>query len=77
MSDFVMPPAGTSVGCRRDDGTMWVSCRQVDTGKPSIAVCEYAGNWVNPPLYSIVATFEKAADRDLVLELHRRLVTGV
>lgn len=73
---FVMPPDGTSCGNRRDDGSMWFACMPPAIGKPGIAFCEHSGNWVNPPLYSLVAVFESEADRDFVLELHRRAVTA-
>lgn len=73
---FKMPPEGTSAGCRRDDGAMWFACASTyHKGKPAIAVCEYSGSWVNAPAYSIVAVFEREADRDFVLELHRAAVT--
>lgn len=74
---FVMPPDGTSCGNRRDDGSMWFACNPPDHGgKPGIAYCQHSGNWVNPPLYSLVAVFECEADRDFVLELHRKAVTA-
>lgn len=58
-----LPPEGTSVGYRRDDGTMWFACTVADDDasneeKPGIAVCEYAGNYLNPPLYRTIAVFE-------------------
>lgn len=73
----VMPPDGTSCGCRRDDGSMWFACNPPNHGgKPGIAYCQHAGNWVNPPVYSLVAVFESEADRDFVLDLHRKAVTA-
>lgn len=67
-----MPPDGTSSGYHRD-GSMWFACNH--DGKPGIAYCQHPGNWLNPPLYSLVAVFEREADRDFVLELHRKAVT--
>jgi hypothetical protein len=65
---FIDPPQGTSAGYRMKDGSMWVPC--TPDGKPGIAVCEHPGNWVNPPLWKLVATFERVEDRDFVLQLH-------
>ena len=77
MTSTTMPPDGTSCGSRRNDGSMWFACDpQSHDGKPGIAYCEHPGNWVNPPLYSLVAVFEREADRDCVLELHRQAVTA-
>lgn len=70
---FIDPPQGTSTGCRSRDGAMWYPC--LPEGKPGIAICEHAGNWVNPPLWKLVAVFEKEEDRDFVLQLHSREVT--
>ncbi len=66
----VMPPAGTSIGCRSMDGSMWNACHPEKEDKPGIAVCEFAGNYVNPPYWRLVAVFERAEDRDFVLALH-------
>jgi hypothetical protein len=74
--DAVMPPDGTTTGCRYSDGSMWTACCPEPEKKPGIAVCLRASNWVNPPSYSLVAVFECEADRDFVLELHRRYLTG-
>ena len=72
----VMPPDGTSAGCRRRDGSMWLKCCPEPDKKPGIAICEHPGNWVNPPCYKLVAVFESEADRDFVLQLHAAFVTG-
>jgi hypothetical protein len=72
---FVMPPDGTSCGNRRDDGSMWFACNPpAYGGKPGIAYCQHSGNLVAPALYSLVAVFEREADRDFVLELHHAAV---
>jgi len=70
---FKMPPEGTSAGSRRNDGAMWFAAESL--GKPCIVYCVHAGTWLASPMYSVVATFERAADRDFVLELHRAAVT--
>lgn len=70
MHEVVMPPRGTSIGYRTRDGAMWVRCCPEPDKKPGIAYCEHPGNWINPPLYKLVAVFESEADRDFVLKLH-------
>jgi len=72
---FTMPPPETSGGYRSDDGSMWLACNPEPDRKPGIAVCVHPGNWVNPPLYRLIAVFERVEDRDFVLHLHRRAVT--
>lgn len=74
--EYVMPPDGTSLGCRDRDGSMWIKCQPEPDKKPGIAICSYAGNWVNPPCYELVSVFEKESDRDFVLELHKAHVTA-
>lgn len=72
--EFVMPPEGTSVGCRLEDGSMWAACAPEPDKKPGIACCVFAGNLINPAHYELVAVFEREADRDFVLSLHRAAV---
>lgn len=67
-------PTDMTQGCRTRDGAMWISCTK--DRKPGIAVCEHPGNWINPPTHRLVAVFEKEADRDFVLQLHKAAVTG-
>ena len=71
-----MPPDETTQGCRARDGSMWFACCPEPENKPGIAVCDYPGNWLCSAVYKIVAVFETEADRDFVLDLHRRYVTG-
>jgi hypothetical protein len=73
--EFIQPPPETSSGCRKDDGSMWFPCNPAPDRKPGIVICEHAGNWINPPTYTLVAVFERAEDRDFVLQLHQRAVT--
>ena len=82
-SKFRMPPDGTSSGYRTNDGAMWQKgtktfrkrkgAKKART-KPAILYCQFPGNLLNPSLYGLIATFEKVADRDLVLQLHKQLV---
>lgn len=59
-----------TVGCRNRDGSMWLECYPEPDRKPGIAICTFAGNWINPPVHQLIAVFESKADRDLVLRLH-------
>ena len=72
---FIPPPPETSSGYRTADGSMWLACNPEPDHKPGIAVCEHPGNWLSPPTHRLVAVFERAEDRDLVLQLHQRAVT--
>ena len=81
--NFMMPPEGTSSGYRTSDGAMWQAGftwyhtsrgKRSKRPKPAILYCQHPGNLLNPELNSLVATFEKVADRDLVLALHKQLV---
>ena len=71
--EMKLPPDGTSSGCRKADGSMWWACKS-EENKPGIAICVSAGNMITPPLYRVIAVFETAEDRDLVLRIHRLLV---
>lgn len=80
---YLLPPENTSSGYRTSDGAMWQAGqkqqrtrqgKKSNRFKPAILYCRHPGNLLNPALYDLVATFEKVADRDLVLELHKQLV---
>ena len=68
------PPADTTSGYRAADGSMWFACKK--DGQPGIAFCQHPGNLLSPATYRLVAVFERDADRDFVLRLHREYVTG-
>lgn len=72
--EFIMPPDGTSIGCRTNNGAMWFAGWSGRKKSPAIVYCQHAGNLINPALYERVAVFDKAADRDFVLQLHEAFV---
>lgn len=74
---FKMPPEGTTLGYRSNNGAMWVACNPAPDRKPGIAACDYPGNLLSSPVYKLVAVFESEADRDFVLDLHRQAVVDI
>ena len=63
--------AATTQGCRKADGASWYEADELDGQRlPAIGMCKHPGNLITPALFSKVAAFAFAADRDFSLAAH-------
>jgi hypothetical protein len=63
--------AATTQGCRTAEGASWYEADELDGQRlPAIGMCKHPGNLISPALFSKVAAFAFAADRDFSLAAH-------